>query len=252
MTATKRKKKRKKNRILFYLVVFVFIIVAGITLSLTVFFNIENITVDGNTKYTAEQIAAASGITQGNNLFRINCTAAEQSVLAAFGYLDQVTIDRNFPSGLSIHVTESAPKFSAKTDQGYLYISGAGRILESAVPNAADGSIVVEGFDLEDRKVGDFINQESDETMSIVQTVLDTASELSIDGITRISASSVVDIRIYLSRNIRIDIGSSTDMEYKLTFAKKIMEEELGQTDTGIIDIKQAGKAYFRSAENLE
>ena len=50
--AAKRKRRRKKNYALYYIILFIFIVVAGIVLSLTVFFNIDAIQVEGNSRYS--------------------------------------------------------------------------------------------------------------------------------------------------------------------------------------------------------
>ncbi len=70
-------------------------------------------------------------------------------------------------------------------------------------------------------------------------------------GLTRIDLNSIVDIRIYVNDRIRIDIGSVTDLKYKLTFAREIIDGQLDKEEKGIVDVKQAGTAYFRPSDEL-
>lgn len=37
-----------------------------------------------------------------------------------------------------------------------------------------------------------------------------------------------------------------------MTFAKELVDTRLSETDIGVIDVKQVGKAYFRPSETLE
>lgn len=250
--AAKRKRRRKKNYALYYIILFVFIIVAGVVLSLTVFFNIDTITVEGNSKYTSEEIVEKSGIRTGDNLFRIGTGQAVDQLVQSFVYVDKVEVNRSFPNAVSIVITEAVPVMSFSDNTGYSIVSGEGRILESGLTTPAEGTFVVNGVDLNSYKAGDFIQSDTGQGMSLLKTINGVCAELEIASVSRIDVNSVIDIRLYLDSRIRIDVGSITDLQYKLTFAKEVLEAQLGESDKGIIDVKQAGKAYFRPSENLE
>ena len=68
----RRKKKRKRNYTLYYILLFFFLTVAGIVLSLTVFFNIRNIEVTGSAIYGVEDVEPLLGVQKGDNLLRIS------------------------------------------------------------------------------------------------------------------------------------------------------------------------------------
>lgn len=251
--AAKRKRRRKKNYILYYIILFVFIIVAGIVLSLTVFFNIDTIQVEGNSRYSAEEIIEKSGLRTGDNLFRISTGQAGEQLISSLVYVDQVAIDRQFPNALKITVTEAQPVMSFSSDgKGYSVVSAAGRILDSNLSAPAENTFVVNGVDLEGYTTGDFIQSDTGQGMSLLTTINEVCTELELTGVTRVDINSVVDIRIYLGDRLRIDVGSITELQYKLTFAKELVDTRLSETDMGIIDVKQVGTAYFRPSETLE
>ena len=69
----KRMRRRKRNMNIYGLVVLLLVITAGITISYTFLFNINEIRVSGESDmYTAEQIVEASGISEGDNLLRLD------------------------------------------------------------------------------------------------------------------------------------------------------------------------------------
>ena len=67
----KRKRRRSRLGVLFKLLCLA-ALVAALTFGATVFFQVETIAVTGNSRYTQDEIIAASGVQVGDNLFRMN------------------------------------------------------------------------------------------------------------------------------------------------------------------------------------
>ena len=178
----RRRKKRKKNYILYYIILFLFIIVAGIILSLTVFFNIETIDVEGTSKYTAEEIVAKSGLQTGDNLFRISTGDASKRIISELEYIDNVEIRRSFPNKLTITITEAKPVMSLSSGTNYYLVSDAGRILESGLSGPKENTFVVTGIDLNGYKNGDFISTDTSPEMETLHTINDICAEMDFTG----------------------------------------------------------------------
>ena len=81
-------------------------VIAALTMGATVFFRVENIAVTGNSRYTQEEIVAASGIKPGDNLFHMNKFQIEGELKHGLPYLEEVSIDRQLPNGVTIGVKE--------------------------------------------------------------------------------------------------------------------------------------------------
>ena len=101
-----RQRKIRRRRIKIFLV---FLLVAAIAvfavLSVTVLFPIEQITVSGSNKYSAEQILEAASIEKGDNLFRAK---ADITVLnKKLPYLEKIEINRKLPGTLNIKVKDA-------------------------------------------------------------------------------------------------------------------------------------------------
>ncbi len=247
----KQKKRRKRNHTLYYMILALFIIVAGVILSLTVFFNIDAIEVEGSSRYTAEEIEAMSGLRLGDNLFRISTGDASDRIINAFAYVDQVEIKRSFPNKLIITVAEAEPVMSISGSGGYYLVSAAGRILDSGLSEPGENTFTVTGVDLQGYQNGEFIHSDSGQEIETLETINSVCTDLGLTNLTRIDLRSVVDIRIYVEDRFRIDIGSVGNLQYKLTFAKEVIDGRLDGDDQGVIDAKQSGSIYFRPEENL-
>ena len=101
----KRKRGRRRFGLLFKLLCGA-ALVAAATLGATVFFQVETIAVTGNSRYTQDEIIAASGVQVGDNLFRMNKKQISQEILHQLPYVESVSILRGLPSTITFQVTE--------------------------------------------------------------------------------------------------------------------------------------------------
>ncbi len=102
-----RKRRRNRGRFgpLFKLLCVAALLVA-LTAGATVFFRVEHIIVDGNARYTQEEVVAASGIQLGDNLYGLNKLKIDSGIRAALPYIGDLTIRRALPSTIVITITE--------------------------------------------------------------------------------------------------------------------------------------------------
>lgn len=250
--ARRKKRRRKRSYFLYYLMLFLFIAIVGCVLSVTVFFNIQTIHVEGSTKYNADEVIQAGEVAQGDNLFRINTGKIASLIRNKLVYVDSVKVIRDFPDALSVQITEAAPYASIQNESGtYTVLSAGGRVLETASPQKAENTIEVTGITLQKYEQGDFISDEQNENYAALVQIYQNCTELGLNQITRLEFRSQIDIRVFYGDRIRIDLGSISDLNYKLTFAREIITNRLGEEEKGVIDAKQSGTIYFRPTEDL-
>ena len=102
-----RKRKRRRSRLgLLFKLLCLAALLAALTFGATVFFQVETIAVTGNSRYTQEEIIAASGVQTGDNLFRMNKGQISQQILRQLPYVESVSILRGLPSTITFQVTE--------------------------------------------------------------------------------------------------------------------------------------------------
>lgn len=102
-----RTRRRNRGRLgpLFKLLCLIALVVA-LTAGATVFFRVETVAVSGNSRYTEEEIVAASGIQLNENLYGWNKFKVEQRLYQTLPYIGDVLIRRSLPSTVVITVTE--------------------------------------------------------------------------------------------------------------------------------------------------
>ena len=103
----KRKHGRRRMGLLFKLLCGA-ALAAALTVGATVFFQVETIAVVGSSRYTSEEVIAASGVAVGDNLFRMSKTQVSQRIRQQLPYIGDVSVQRGLPSTLTFTVKEWA------------------------------------------------------------------------------------------------------------------------------------------------
>ncbi len=126
--AARRRQQRMRRRI-FYVALSLVVIIIGIVLSLTVFFNVTKIEVEGNTIYTEKEIIAASGVDTGDNLFLVSRDGVRNSIFEKLPFTGTVEFSNKLPGTLKIKVYDTSVRCAIETKDGYILINENGKVL---------------------------------------------------------------------------------------------------------------------------
>ncbi|MBQ6824552.1 MAG: FtsQ-type POTRA domain-containing protein [Clostridia bacterium] len=125
-----RKKRRKKRaKMVFFSLLFVLMLLTLAILSVTVFFNAEQIRVEGNSKYTIEELLETGGLKIGQNLFRLDKFEVIEK-METLPYVKEVTIKRKLPNTLTVKVVENEPVVWLPATGGVALLNEEYRVLE--------------------------------------------------------------------------------------------------------------------------
>lgn len=113
-------------------------VVAAVVFGVAIFFKVNTVEVQGNTIYSAAEIASASGIQKGDNLFTLNKEAAAGSIKASLPYVETVSVIRFLPDKVVIEVKESDATFAVSSDTNTTWlINSVGKALEQISDSTA-------------------------------------------------------------------------------------------------------------------
>lgn len=133
MAARKNRNRQRRRRgrfgILYKLLSFL-IIFTALVVGCVVFFRVNEITVQGNSRYTAQEVIAASGVELGDNLFLINNPQTVRAITRALPYVEKVTPVKALPDTLEIHITESRACAYFESEDGYWLINSGIKAVE--------------------------------------------------------------------------------------------------------------------------
>ena len=204
----------------------IFIVLAIILIAcLVFFFNIETIQIEGVTLYGDEQIQIVGGVQSGQNLIRLDTDVVEERLKNNLVYIEDVKVQQKLPSTLVITCTEAEKAVDIEDGDSYYVISSSGRVLEqSAKPT---GRIpVIKGFELKSKTPGEELASKDSLKTDILSQLLAGIQDNHYKRITNIDMSDRSDIKILYDERIEIRLGSSVDIESKLTQIKAVIDRQ--------------------------
>lgn len=219
----RRRGSRGGNYIMYYILAAIIIVVVLVVLSNTVLFNCSSIEVEGNSRYTAEQIIAPTGLETGQNLLHINSGDAEKRILAALNYIDMAKVSKVFPTKIKITVKEAEKWFLVSQDGVTAAVSRMGRIVELGTES---GLPTVVGYEAVELVPGATLASNENGKTALPSELLEKAEHYGITGITRIDLTDRFDIMIDCGDNITLQLGGIADIDSKLAVGAEVLEYE--------------------------
>lgn len=247
--SSKRMRRRKRMNSLYGLVVVILVLTVGITVSYTFLFNISEIRVAGESEeYTAEQIVAASGINEGDNLLRLNVSGSEQKILDSLLYVETAQVDRDFPSSLVITVSKCVPAFNIVYEKGTLLVSKKGKILADN-GFITEGLPIIYGYEPNEPTPGKPLESKNEYKSDAFVIFMDRLNSEGKELISSIDMSDVHEMTVNYSNGIIFKMGNWTDIEYKLKLAEEVMSDESVKGKTGYITMIGSNQCGFRTSD---
>jgi len=265
--ARKKQKYRKSRGRLGKIIQFLCIVavIAALTVGATVFFQVEQIEVSGNHRYTQEEIVAATGIVAGDNLFRMNKFAIQDRVKEEMPYIEDILIRRKLPSTITVVVEEwdavaqvlpnpgwVAPE-PEETEEGEEVIlpvatqntwlvSVGGKVLEQA--GAEDTRMKISGLTGLDTRAGVAVSVPEEEQTrlgAVIALLGELENREMLDDVSKMNVSGTMIVLEYLGRyDVKLPLNG--DFSYKLeTLLAAVAEREgaEGPEIEGTFDLTQ-------------
>ena len=242
-------RKRRLRMILLAIIAVVLLLSVGTILSLTVFFKIEEMDVEGKTRYPAEDIIAAANINIGDNLLLCHTSPGEEKVVNSFPYIEEAHISKRFPNRITISVKEAKPASIIESKGSYIVLSLSGKILEIDKEKKYDVPAVL-GAKLKDAKEGGRIEYEDPNLEKFLNKIISGLKENGFTNIKTIDMSDTSHVTLITNKGFRIIIGSVENTDYKLRTASGIIKDNNFEGKTGTLDVSLAspdgGKSYLK------
>ena len=232
------------------------LILAAILTGCIVFFRANEIVVTGQARYTAEEIIAATGVEQGQNLFRLDKAAISRQVCARLPYIDTISFSRKFPDTLLITVTESQPVAALEYEGAWWLLDARGKLLEQGDATLARGRAVLLGLTPLSPAVGSALAVEEgqEKKLNSLQALLGAMAEQNLTGhITEfIDLTSESDIRFGYDAVLTVEVplysGDFTLQVRRLDGALQELQERSG-TVSGTLTLPAEGNRAWLSAQ---
>ncbi len=242
----KRRRKVRRGRVAAALILLMLIVVGiAAALSLTVFFNINSISVAGSSRYSADEIIDASNIAKGQNMFRLDTKKAESSVAKRLPYITVVKVQRVLPDSIKITVKENKVDYAFKNGESYVLATGMKAVDNSdTVP---DGAVVV-SCRIKSCKLGEDIVLDD---VSTLEKIRDAISESKIKNITAIDCSDATKVTLTYDDRLLLELGTVENAAKKLKTAIQIIatvDKDGARPAEGIIRLQYTDSYFERGS----
>lgn len=260
------------------------VIAAGIYLTVTMLFKINTIevrTADGAVSeaggYTSEQILQALGVQKEENIFSFDPAAKAAALEKVFPMLEDIRVERDYPSTVVVRVAEAQPAYAMQTAKGWLTLSAGLKILAAdsaqptGLPTLYGGEPVSsdpgEQLCFEEETPADSTDSESasdaasasaameeeagDKRLEALSTLLMALDTVGMRGdVTRIEFADPEEMAFLYQDRISVRLGTLNELDYKLKLARHVLLNEDGKgcaaTDTGTLDFTHISMSSTR------
>ncbi len=239
---------------MFYTALFLLVIGVAILLCFTVLFKLETVSVSGSSRYSAEEIIKASGLVKGENLFRQDLDKASSQVEETLPYIGEAQVSRKLPAEIVITVSEAQIAGVVEFEGQKILLDAKGKVLE-ATGEAPENCPVFKGLKIKDAVPGKPLQYAEEEQKKTVDSLMQAIEESGLSNITEYDVTDIYNLSLVYNNRIRLELGVSTDLVYKLRFFNEglLQAGKLTDKDMGTLDLSQASdtnKAYFQE-ENI-
>ena len=260
------------------------VIAAGIYLTVTMLFKINTIevrTADGVVSeaggYTSEQILQALGVQKEENIFSFDPAAKAAALEKVFPMLEDIRVERDYPSTVVVRVAEAQPAYAMQTAKGWLTLSAGLKILAAdsaqptGLPTLYGGEPIFsdpgEQLCFEEETPADSTASEStsdaasasaaveeeagDKRLEALSTLLTALDTVGMRGdVTRIEFADPEEMAFLYQDRISVRLGTLNELDYKLKLARHVLLNEDGKgcaaTDTGTLDFTHISMSSTR------
>jgi len=225
---------------------------AAVIVACVVFFRVNLIQVEGNVRYTAQEVIDASGVHNGDNLIALPGSRVSASIRAKLPYVEGVALQRAYPDRLVIKVTERVAAASVDSAEGRWLISAQGKVLEQ--DNGSAHAIQITGLTALGPYAGGMVQTAEKEKLTLdyvkeLLTVLEGYGML--EQCTALDCSAATSMTLnYGIYRLRLPRGGEYDYYIRLArsaLAKGLEDGALQEGQSGLLDLTIIdGRARFR------
>ena len=222
------------------------VVCAAAVLALTLFFKVESVEVTGNSRYSAQEIQDACGVSLGDNLYLLSKHDMVQRLHQQLTYIDEVRITRRLPNTLCVQVTEFSTVYAVEQEGTVWLLTSGGKIVETAAERG--DTPLIDGCELLAPSLGGDVSfalelQNRQESLYALLTALESA-ELTGD-VRAIHLGDPTVLSMDYTERFTVEMPYGADYPRLLRYLTLVIEE-LETNLTGVIDLTRDGEPHFR------
>ncbi len=207
----------------------------------TTLFVVQTISVEGLTRYGAEEVIATSGIKKGETLFGIDGAAVGDKIASVYNYIETAAVKKKYPNEVVLAIAEAVPFAYLEEADGYTLISATGKVLERNLESAGDNLITVRG-------VGTVAQSDADlRKLALLKEIAADMEGLGMAGYGFLDLSDTLSIAMIYDNRVYVELGNELELDYKLQFVDEVVRNRLEETGYFLLDASDTGEVMTKA-----
>ncbi|NMA83026.1 MAG: FtsQ-type POTRA domain-containing protein [Epulopiscium sp.] len=212
-----------------------------IALLISPLFIVQRIEVQGNQRYTKEEILESLQIKTKISIFHFLFSNQEKKLMND-PYIASVQIQRDFPKEIKIEIIERKTIGYVPYMGAYLYIDKDGRVLETA-NHFTEPLPLLQGFNFHAFGLGDLLIVDEPEVFNVILKISQTMFKYELlDEVIKIDVEHPEDIQLQM-KNIQVLLGGIDEYDYKIRALLQILDH-IPEGDRGYLDLRDTTKPF--------
>lgn len=231
-------------------------VVLALFAGMSIFFKVDStkILVAGAEKYTAWDVAEASGVRDGDSLLGLSKAKIGAKICKKLPYVDSVRVGIKLPDTVHIEIKERSVAYAVSdTMSNWWLLNAQGRIIDKADGAAVKSHTQILGVKLQGAMVGEqAVASEAAPTTPtdapalpvvsgkvLLENALRLIGALEKNGVMgnvdSVDVSDLSRLTLVYEDRFTINMGDNTKMDYKIASIKAVIKK-LGDYDQGYLD----------------
>ena len=252
MARRRRNRRYRRSRLTVPLRFLSFLLICGaIAAAMILFFKVQTVVVDGNSRYTDQEILDVTEIELGENMFLLNKYAISGQLTSQLPYIQSVQIRRSLPDTILIQVEECTPVMAVVQGQDAWLVSRKGKLLEKVEAAKAGGYLQVVGVELLLPTVSSTLELPREGTISrdrLLELVDCLESRGMLGDTAAIDCSDEEVLVLEYAGRFDVEIPYDSDFDKKLLALEQIVPQ-LEENEKGTIILTMPDKGSFKPAK---
>ncbi len=238
-----RRKERRAR--LSKLIAVVLSLVCGI-FALTAFFRVDSVEIIGLTRYETQDVLNTFGVKQGDNLFFCDSLRGQKRLIEQYPYFESVSVERDLPNRMILHVTESQPIAAVNGTQGGWFILDKNcRVLERTDQSGAQDEAEVMGLRTAGGQPGQLLPAENPNALEALKTLANGLDKVGLGGkATLYNLEDLNSIWILYEQRFAVCVGDLDNLDHKLALLQALVTgDQFTPSDKGSINLALGDRA---------
>lgn len=204
-------------------------------------FKVQEITVNGNTYVSDEDIISVLDGGIGTNILAFNTGKSRENIMTSFYYVKDVTVKKTLKK-VTVDVQEYRLRAYVPYMGSYLYIDGEGRILD--IQNSFTQQLpVVEGLEFSAFTLGEKLTVRNPGAFGTVVQLSKLFDKYDLAGnVVKVDVSDITNVHLYVGK-IDVEFGDFTNANEKIVTIIEIIKN-LDINDAGVVKLTNNGGSF--------